>query len=75
MNERQQFSTFLRVKLANITRGLRSGTDALVAYRRGICTECDIDGKVVKENGTIKCPACGCKDPALYRPRCPVSKW
>jgi len=75
MKNQPRRSNYLRQKLINAARGLRNGTDTLVAERRAFCVECEIEDKVIKENGTIKCPACGCKDPALYRPRCPVSKW
>ncbi len=75
MKEQLSSSSYLRRKLLNVTRGLRDGTDKLVAYRRKFCIECEAEGKIIKPNGTIKCPLCGCKDPALYRPRCPASKW
>ncbi len=75
MNEQPSFGQFLRRKLINSTRGVRDGTDKRVEYRRGFCVACEVEDKVIKSDGTIKCPICGCKDPALYRPRCPISKW
>ena len=60
------------VDISHSLMTLRNGYDDEVVKRRAICYECS--EHYFKKN-VLRCRICGCSDPTIKRPRCPVGKW